>query len=324
MELWRPPRLRDKVEAVEMVANVKFEDEWEAQSEQMAESKITKEDKMGSSSLDLMKAQRNAPAGHGHLHAQLVSEKQFRLVKLDIRHCSNLTALTGVDTLTSLEDLSKKNCPDLLSLPYELIGLRSLKSLEVFVCGEIRSLPEYGLLSLSLKNTSILGCHPILQEQLDNMEGPEYDKFDRFVRLNKDEYTKTTIEKLKTEETPFFFTYEEKVLLSQLLATTLATDGNQTKKELMQMLEALNYTWACEQKSVMFIEALGSRKLSLATAAGNEVEMELIETLITSLSFGSTVDNCENEDDFWDPYKIGWGKQLHLRPRNWIPIRKWD
>ncbi|XP_072995439.1 putative disease resistance RPP13-like protein 1 [Typha latifolia] len=258
------------------------------------------------------------------LHWALDLQHLTRLLKLDICYCSNLTALTGVVALTSLEDLSIQNCSDLLSLPSELSSLPSLKSLQVCGCGEIRSLPEYGLLSLSLKNTSILGCHPILQEQLDNMEGPEFDKFDRFVKLNKDEYTKTIIEKLKTEETPFFFTYEEKVLLSQLLATTLATDGNQTKKELMQMLEALNYTWACEQKSVMFIEALGSRKLSLATAAGNEVEMELIETLITSLSFGSTIDNCENEDDFWDPYKIGWGKQLHLRPRNWIPIRKWD
>ncbi|XP_072967140.1 disease resistance protein RGA2-like isoform X2 [Typha angustifolia] len=258
------------------------------------------------------------------LHWTLDLQHLTGLVKLDIRHCSNLTALTGVDALTSLEDLSIKNCPDLLSLPYELIGLRSLKSLEVFVCGEIRSLPEYGLLSLSLKNTSILGCHPILQEQLDNMEGPEFDKFDRFVKLNKDEYTRTIIEKLKTEETPFFFTYEEKVLLSQLLATTLATDGNQTKKELRQMLDGLNYTVAYEQKMMMFMEALESRKLSLATAAGNESEMELIETLITylssesnglemlitSLSSDSNVIHLENERDSdeksnsWDSYQM--------------------
>ncbi|XP_072995636.1 putative disease resistance RPP13-like protein 1 [Typha latifolia] len=218
-----------------------------------------------------------------------------RLVKLDIIDGRNLTALTGVNTLTSLEELLIVSCNDLLSLPSELSGLRSLKKLHVAGCRKLRSLPENGL-PLSLKSACIWRCHPILQEQLDKMEGPEFDKFDRFVKLNKDGFMRTLIEKFKLDRECILFKYEDKVLLLQLLAT-LAADGNQTKTELVKMLHDINtYDRSNEglaERIRMFTETLESMELSLV-ADGNEIEIELIKELIFHLH------QIQCSNPYWD------------------------
>jgi hypothetical protein len=79
------------------------------------------------------------------------------LQKLSIRRCPNLLSLpANLHSLTSLQELTILSCPNLLSLP-NLHSLTSLKTLYIFHCTSITRLPDLGVPPL-LRRIWLSGC----------------------------------------------------------------------------------------------------------------------------------------------------------------------
>ncbi|XP_072967960.1 putative disease resistance RPP13-like protein 1 [Typha angustifolia] len=154
---------------------------------------------------------------------------------LKILHIISMHAVTQVSSefygcgevkgFPALEELKFEDMPEWV----ECIGLSdtrlfpSLHDLEICNCPKLKEIPEW-LECSGLRSLEIWGCHLILHEQLDKMEGPEFDKFDRIIMLNKDELMRTVIEKFEFRRTGF---------------DICLNITNQTKTEFVQILDAL-------------------------------------------------------------------------------------
>uniref|UniRef100_A0A0E0DRE4 NB-ARC domain-containing protein n=1 Tax=Oryza meridionalis TaxID=40149 RepID=A0A0E0DRE4_9ORYZ len=124
------------------------------------------------------------------------------LTLLDIVHCSNITTLPQIENpsnLTKFHELNIRQCPQLTSLhslpsfatletvliencsrvtvesfPANFNSLTSLRKLSIMNCTGLESLPS-GFPS-SLQVVHLIGCKPTLLSQLQNKDGPEWDK----------------------------------------------------------------------------------------------------------------------------------------------------
>ncbi|XP_072970667.1 putative disease resistance RPP13-like protein 1 [Typha angustifolia] len=106
------------------------------------------------------------------------------LQEVHIQGCQKLTSLAAIKTFISLKSLIIERCPRLTSasLPADLNNLPSLKTLSISYCPELQLLPEYGLPS-SLELLLLIGCHPVLTQQLSKKKGPEWEKIARVPKV---------------------------------------------------------------------------------------------------------------------------------------------
>ncbi|XP_072964084.1 putative disease resistance protein RGA4 isoform X1 [Typha angustifolia] len=97
------------------------------------------------------------------------------LQTLNIKECEVLTSLVGLQSLVSLRKLMISDCCRFCSLPVDLESLTSLKTLGICGCPDMKSLPQNGL-PASLETILVSRCHPMLEKQLQEKEGPEWNK----------------------------------------------------------------------------------------------------------------------------------------------------
>ncbi|XP_072983407.1 uncharacterized protein [Typha latifolia] len=76
---------------------------------------------------------------------------------LTIEKCPKLKSFAPAEELSGLQDLAIRDCTNLVSLPADLIRIRSLKSLYISRCTSLRALPEKGVPS-TLESLTIKGC----------------------------------------------------------------------------------------------------------------------------------------------------------------------
>ncbi|KAE8820078.1 putative disease resistance protein RGA1 [Hordeum vulgare] len=103
-------------------------------------------------------------------------ESSSGLTTLHIRQCSKLSSLHSLRSFAALESMSIDNCSKLTleSFPANFSSLSSLRKLNIMCCTGLESLPR-GFPS-SLQVLDLIGCKPVLLNQLQLKDGPEWDK----------------------------------------------------------------------------------------------------------------------------------------------------
>ncbi|KAJ3694195.1 hypothetical protein LUZ60_009675 [Juncus effusus] len=94
------------------------------------------------------------------------------LKKLEIRDSPEERIFRGqrwFQSLERLEEMCLCNCPKLRWLPEDLNRLKGLKSMRIYGCPEIQSVPKSGL-PMSLKSLDFSNCHKMLSQQLEKIK----------------------------------------------------------------------------------------------------------------------------------------------------------
>ncbi|KAF2930791.1 putative disease resistance protein RGA3 [Oryza sativa Japonica Group] len=96
--------------------------------------------------------------------------------ELNIRQCPQLSSLHSLPSFATLETVLIENCSRVTveSFPANFNSLTSLRKLSIMNCTGLESLPS-GFPS-SLQVVHLIGCKPTLLSQLQNKDGPEWDK----------------------------------------------------------------------------------------------------------------------------------------------------
>uniref|UniRef100_A0A0D9WGI4 NB-ARC domain-containing protein n=1 Tax=Leersia perrieri TaxID=77586 RepID=A0A0D9WGI4_9ORYZ len=107
---------------------------------------------------------------------QIESPSCLKFHELNIRQCPQLFSLHSLPSFATLETVLIENCSRVTaeSFPANFNSLTSLRKLSIMHCTGLESLPS-GFPS-SLQVVHLIGCKPTLLSQLQNKDGPEWDK----------------------------------------------------------------------------------------------------------------------------------------------------
>uniref|UniRef100_A0A0E0L2J2 NB-ARC domain-containing protein n=1 Tax=Oryza punctata TaxID=4537 RepID=A0A0E0L2J2_ORYPU len=96
--------------------------------------------------------------------------------ELNIRQCPQLSSLHSLPSFATLETVLIENCSRVTveSFPANFNSLTSLRKLTIMNCTGLESLPS--CFPSSLQVVHLIGCKPTLLSQLQNKDGPEWDK----------------------------------------------------------------------------------------------------------------------------------------------------